>query len=290
LLLFDFLLRSENFKGSFKKENEVPRVFLFGLFIWPNWELGNQSFEAIFCTHVAAIVSPRSLELKLEAKEPSMEEAKRCELKLHVEIKRTARIRCGGHVPTGSIASRNPAAGEKVPTPVRRSVRIQGMKRKDYKEVSLEPMDYGGSDYSDDRSPSSWAVTGRDDNDLYIWDEVPKEKTPEGPNGGENGDGDDNGGGDDGGDDGRDDGGDDGNDDPFRLHPMCCAACRHSIGDLYASVDECLQAMEAVKQRLEDLERVVEDDFKFLNRNVRKLFGMVGSMRGKWCNTCGKYH
>jgi hypothetical protein len=33
LLLFDFLLRSENFKGSLKKENEVPRVFLFGLFI-----------------------------------------------------------------------------------------------------------------------------------------------------------------------------------------------------------------------------------------------------------------
>jgi hypothetical protein len=24
------------------------------------------------------------------------------------------------------------------------------------------------------------------------------------------------------------------------LHPMCCAACRHSIADLYTSVDECL--------------------------------------------------
>jgi hypothetical protein len=31
------------------------------------------------------------------------------------------------------------------------------------------------------------------------------------------------------------------------LHPMCCAACRHSIANLYASVDECLQAMEAMK-------------------------------------------
>jgi hypothetical protein len=40
----------------------------------------------------------------------------------------------------------------------------------------------------------------------------------------------------------------------------------------------------------EDLEHVVEDDYKFLNRNVRKLFGMVGNMRGKWCNSCGKYH
>jgi hypothetical protein len=147
------------------------------------------------------------------------------------------------------------------------------MKRKDYKEVSPEPKDYGGSYYFDDRSLSSWAATGRDDNDLYIWDEVPKEKTPEGPNGG-----DDNGGGDDGGDDD----GDDGNDDPFGLHLMCCVACHHSIADLYASVDECLQAMEAMKQHLEDLERVVEDDYKFLNRNVRKLFGMVGNMRGKW--------
>jgi hypothetical protein len=35
---------------------------------------------------------------------------------------------------------------------------------------------------------------------------------------------------------------------------------------------------------------VVEDDYKFLNRNVRKLFGMVRNMKGKWCNSCGKYH
>jgi hypothetical protein len=286
LLLFDFLVRSENFKGSLKKKNEVPRVSLFGLFIWPNWELGNQSLQAIFCTHAAAIVPPRSLELKKEAKEPSMEEATRCELKLPVEIKRIARIRCGGRVPTRAIASRNPVEGEKVPTPVRRSERIQAMKRKDYKEVSPEPKDYGSSDYSDDRSPSSWAATGRDDNDLYIWDEVTKEKTPEGPNGSGDDGGEDNGGYNDDGDDG----GDNGDDDPFGLHLMCCPACRHSIADLYASVDECLQAMEAMKQRLEDLERVVEDDYKFLNRNVRKLFGMVGNMRGKWCNTCLKYH
>jgi hypothetical protein len=116
--------------------------------------------------------------LKLEAKEPSMEEAKRCELKLPVEIKRTAHIHCGGRVPTGAIASRNPVEGEKVPTPIRRLARIQGMKQKDYKEVSPEPKDYGGSDYSDDRSPSSWAAAGRDDNDLYVWDEVPKERLP----------------------------------------------------------------------------------------------------------------
>jgi hypothetical protein len=215
-----------------------------------------------------------------------MEEAKRCELKLPVDIKRTARIHSGGRVPTGAIASRNPVEEEKVPAPVRRSARIQGMKQKDYKEVSPEPKDYGSSDYSDDRSPSSWAAAGRDDNDLYIWDEVPKEKTPEGTNGGVDDGGNDNGGGDNGGDDSRDPG----NDDPFGLHPMCCVACRHSIADLYATVDECFQAMEAIRQRIEDLERVVEDDYKFLNRNVHKLFGMVGNMRGKWRNSCGKYH
>jgi hypothetical protein len=205
-----------------------------------------------------------------------MEEAKQCELKLPVEIKSTAHIRCGGRVPTGAIASRNPVKEEKAPTPVRRSARIRGMKRKDYKEVSPEPKDYGGSDYYDDHSPSSWAAAGREDNDLYYWEEVPKEKTPEGPNGGGNDDG--------------DDGEDPGDDDPFEMHPMCCAACRHSISELYASVDKFFQAMEAMRQRMEDLERVVEDDYKFPNRNVRKLFGMVGNMKGKLCNSCRKYH
>jgi hypothetical protein len=232
------------------------------------------------------MVSPSSIELKQGAEGPSMEEAKRSELKLPVEIKRTARIHCGGRVPTGAIASRNPIEKEKVPTPVRRSARIRGMKWKDYKEVSPEPKDYGDSDYSDDRSPSSWAAAGRDDNNLYIWEEVPKEKTPEGPNSGSNyGGGNDDGDGDDDGDDG----GDPGDDDPFGMQPKCCVACRHSISELYALVDECFRAMEAMRQHMEDLERVVEDDYKFLNRNVRKLFGMVGNMRGKWCNSCGKY-
>jgi hypothetical protein len=150
-----------------------------------------------------------------------MEEAMRCKLKL--PVKRTARVRCGGCVPTGATTSRDPV----------------------------------------------------EDNGLYIWDEQPKERTPEGPIGGGN--------------DGGDDGGDNGDEEPFGLHPMCCRTCRQSIGDLYASVDECLQAMETMKHRMEDLEHVVEDNYKFLNRNVRKLFGMVGNMRGKWCNTCLKY-
>jgi hypothetical protein len=54
------------------------------------------------------MVSPKSVELKQGAEKTSMEEAKRCELKVPVEIKRTAHIRCGGRVPTGAIASRKP--------------------------------------------------------------------------------------------------------------------------------------------------------------------------------------
>jgi hypothetical protein len=129
-----------------------------------------------------------------------------------------------------------------------------------------------------------WAAARREDNDLYYWEEVPKEKTPEGPNGGGNDGGDDDG------DDGGDDGKDPGDDDPFGMHPMCCAACHHSISELYVSVNECFKVMEAMRQHMEDLERVVEDAYKFLNRNMHKLFGMVGNMKGKWCNSCGKYH
>jgi hypothetical protein len=91
------------------------------------------------------MVSLKSVELKQGAEEPSMEEAKQCDLELPVEIKRTTCIRCEGRVPTGAIASRNPVIEEKVPTPVRRSARIRCMKWKDYKEVSPEPKDYGGA-------------------------------------------------------------------------------------------------------------------------------------------------
>jgi hypothetical protein len=109
---------------------------------------------------------------------------------------------------------------------------------------------------------------------------VPKEKTPEGPNGGDN----DN---DDGGDD---DGGDPGDVDPLGIHLLCCVACCHSISELYASVDECFQTMEAMRQCMEDLECVVEDEYKFLNRNMQKLFDMVGNMKSKWCKSCWKSH
>jgi hypothetical protein len=64
------------------------------------------------------MTSPKSVELKLGAKEPSAEKVKRCELKLPMEIKRTAHIRCGERVPTRAIASCYPIKEEKVSTPV----------------------------------------------------------------------------------------------------------------------------------------------------------------------------
>jgi hypothetical protein len=80
------------------------------------------------------MTSSRSVEIKLGIEEPfKLEEAKRCELKLPMEIKSTTRIRRGRRVPTGAITSRFHVKEEMVSTPVRRSERIQGMKRKDYK-------------------------------------------------------------------------------------------------------------------------------------------------------------
>jgi hypothetical protein len=54
------------------------------------------------------MMSPRSVEIKLGVEKPlKAEEVKRCELKLPMEIKRTAHIRCGGRATTGAIASRH---------------------------------------------------------------------------------------------------------------------------------------------------------------------------------------
>jgi hypothetical protein len=181
------------------------------------------------------MMSPRSVEIKLGAEEPlKPEEAKRCELKPPMEIKRTARIHSGGRVPTGAITSRYHVKKERVSTPIRRSELIRSMKRKGYKEVSPEPKYYGVSDYSNDRSPSTWAAAGREDNNLYYWEEVPKGRLPKvlieaviqmmattlAMN------------------------------DPFEMHLLHCAACHHSITDLYTSVNECFQAMEAMRQRM----------------------------------------
>jgi hypothetical protein len=100
----------------------VSRAFLPGLFKGTRWELGDPSQFTSFCTQAVAMMSPRSVESKLGTEKPlKPEEAKRCELKLHMEFKRTARIRCGGRVPTGAITSRYHVKEERVSTPFRRS-------------------------------------------------------------------------------------------------------------------------------------------------------------------------
>jgi hypothetical protein len=71
------------------------------------------------------MTSPRSVEINLGAEKPlKPEEAKRCELKPSMEIKRIARIRCGGCVQTRPNASRHHVKEERVSTLVHRSERI----------------------------------------------------------------------------------------------------------------------------------------------------------------------
>jgi hypothetical protein len=106
--VFDFLVWSKNFREVKKNEKMGSRAFLLRLFRGTRLELNNPSQFTFFCPQVAAMTSQRSKEIKLGAEKPlKSEEAKRCELKPTMEIKRTASMCCGGHVPTGSIASRH---------------------------------------------------------------------------------------------------------------------------------------------------------------------------------------
>ena len=128
----------------------------------------------------STMTSPRSDKGKEELKKietpfaflfPASEASKKCKLK--DVVKRMARIQTGVKAPRGPIASHHPHQDA---TPLRRSTRLLGMKRKDYREKTPEPQDiYGDSDYSDDRSAASWG-NGKDDNDLYYWEEFPREE------------------------------------------------------------------------------------------------------------------
>jgi hypothetical protein len=108
---------------------------------------------------------------------------------------------------------------------------------------------------------------------------VPKEKIHEGPNGGGNPN-----------DGGDDDGGDPSDVRSFRDAFIVLGGLPSLHHGALRIGRRIFQAMEAMRQRMEDMECVVEDDYKFLNRNVRKLFGMVGNMKSKWCKSCGKFH
>jgi hypothetical protein len=76
-----------------------------------------------------SMASSRSEEAKLKVKKlmeeekplplsmPASEDVSWCELKAKLEIKRTARIRCGGRVPIRQIVSRHPIKKEKFASP-----------------------------------------------------------------------------------------------------------------------------------------------------------------------------
>ena len=62
-------------------------------------------------------------------------------------------------------------------------------------------------------------------------------------------------------------------------HSGCCFKCRNEITDLHATIDRCHDRIVAMDRRMDDIESLVERDYNFLVRNIRKLFGMVGDLQ-----------
>lgn len=62
-------------------------------------------------------------------------------------------------------------------------------------------------------------------------------------------------------------------------HVNCCPRCRADIADLRATLGRALEDLDDLNESLVYLERLIEDDYKFLNRNIRKLFAMYGDLR-----------
>ena len=182
----------------------------------------------------------------------------------------------GGRTPRGKIAERNPiiiiSDGEEPKIEARQvivlprhSSRLLGVKRKDYNEKTPEPKDYGGdSDWEDDRSPASWGATGRDDDDDYAWEVYHgKREEEERQERQENQVQDD-----------------DGGDPSNQEHGQgCCPLCRERIDELFIGLNACRKSINGINRKIDDMEWQAEEDYKFLNRNVRRLFGMVGNVR-----------
>jgi len=158
---------------------------------------------------------------------------------------------------------------DKKPPAPRHSLRLLGVKRKNYVEHTPEPKDYAGdSDWESYMSPSSWGATGRDyDDDWPGWAEEERREEDD-PSGGDSGKKkkDD--------DEPEDDSANSG-----RHHFGCCFKCRNEIADLRATIDRCHDQIVAMDQRMDDIESLAEKDYNFLVRNIRKLFGMVGDLQ-----------
>jgi hypothetical protein len=148
---------------------------------------------------------------------------------------------------------------------LRRSVRLLGVKIKDYGEATPEPEDFAGdSDWEDDRSPGSWGKMGAADDkwpgDYEIF----------------------------GGEDNRRGKGKDVLDEgregkrgyiSLLAHNGCCPRCRADIADLRATLQRTMEDLGDLRREVEYLDRLVEDEFKFLLRNTRKLFAMYRDLR-----------
>jgi hypothetical protein len=126
--VFDFHVCSENFREIKKRKRWVLGHSFLDYLKERDWSSGihpNSHPFAPALARAAAMMSLRRQEVKLGVEKPlEPVEVKPCELKPTMEIERTARIRCGGCVPTGPIASRHPVNEEKVSTSVRRSERL----------------------------------------------------------------------------------------------------------------------------------------------------------------------
>jgi hypothetical protein len=97
-----------------------------------------------------------------------MEEAKQCELKLPVEIQEDHPHPLRRACPDRSYCISQPHQGGEGPYSRLKVGTHPRHEAEGLQEGVTRPKDYVGSDYSDDRRPSSWATAGRDDNDLYI--------------------------------------------------------------------------------------------------------------------------
>ena len=149
-------------------------------------------------------------------------------------------------------------------------MRLLGVKRKNYIEHTPEPKDYAGdSDWESYMSPGSWGATGRDyDDDWPGWAEEERREEDD-PSGGDSGK------------EKKKDDDEPEDDSPNRSghHFGCCVKCHNEIADLHATIDRCHDRIVAMDRRMDDIESLVERDYNFLVRNIRKLFGMVGDLQ-----------
>ena len=217
--------------------------------------------------------------------QPLLVEAKRCEAKAPPKKFNTqARMSVGGkglqwcneklaQAQMVVVVINDEDEGEKRqdrdPPAPRCSLRLLGVKRKNYIEHTPEPKDYAGdSDWESIMSPGSWGATGRDyDDDWLGWPEEERREEDD-PSGGDSGKKKKD-----------DDEPEDDSPNGSGHHSECCFKCRNEIADLRATIDRCHDRIEAMDRRMDDIESLVERDYNFLVRNIRKLFGMVGNLQ-----------